>query len=162
MGGFRQCWQKSPLKLKETSPKITHISKTCSSELVISKRLRLSNLSSKQKLGTRRMIFSFNPSLPALLFTFPYESCRSMLFLSPVLLPVHINQAAEQAGARPREVFPWIPWGYRRQITLPSQKVPSAWKQPFEIPITRLGVSEQNPQKNNTTVLCRKSQHWKA
>lgn len=95
MGGFRQCRQKNPLKLKETSPKITHKGKTCSSELVISKQLRLSNLSSKQEPVTKRKIFSFNPALPVLFFTFQYENYYGMLFLSPVFLPFNVNEAAE-------------------------------------------------------------------
>lgn len=89
------------MQAKETSETERHKyrdhtqKKTCSSELVISERLRLSNLSSKQEPVTKRKIFSFNPPLPVLLFTFQYENCHGMLFLSPVLLPFNINEAAE-------------------------------------------------------------------
>lgn len=69
--GWLQAVQaKEPSEIERDKSQDTHRNKTCSSELVISKQLRLSNLSSKQEPATKRRIFTFNPSLPVLLITF--------------------------------------------------------------------------------------------
>lgn len=98
---------------------------------MISKQLRLSNLSSKQEPVTKRRIFAFNPSLPVC--AFQQENCHSRLLLSPVLLPFNRNQAPQWAAAT-AEVFPLAQLETDHII---FTKAPSRCEQQFEIPIYR-------------------------